>query len=83
MQQFQAGNIDLTAFLFVYEWKKGMSNAKSYEVSIALQRVSLDIMAEAIHHDRAKFFKEIAKAVDLLGSRAVDQLGPETYGSAS
>lgn len=83
MQQYQAGNINLTAFLFVCEWKKETSNAKSDEASIALQRVSLDFIANAIREDRADFFRQIAKAVDLLESKSVDQLGPETYGSAS
>lgn len=83
MQQYQAGNIDLTAFLFVCEWKKETSNAKSDEINVALQRVSLEFIAKAIRDDRAEFFRQIAKAVDLLKSKAVDQLGPETYGSAS
>ncbi len=83
MQQYQAGNIDLTAFLFVCEWKKEAANGKSDEVSLTLQRVSLDLMAETIHRDRARLFNQIAKAIDLLESKAVGQLGPETYGSAS
>ena len=80
IRRYQAGSIDVGAFMLVYGWRfpESVSGGR-----IRLQRASAAFFDEAIHQNRPHLLRHAAKACDYLADKQRGAIGRSEFGYAN